>query len=59
MLVLTLPTGSVELTVTQVRFERQGEAEDANFLVGAWITDMSQRDRVRFIAFIRELASRA
>ena len=58
-LVLTLPSGPVELTVTPVRFKRLGVTEEADFLVGARITDMSGRDRVRFMAFIRELAGRA
>jgi hypothetical protein len=57
-LVLTLPSGPVELTVSPVRFERMGVREGADFLVGASIMDMSGRDRVRFMGYIRELARR-
>ena len=57
-LVLTLPSGPVELTVSPVRFERLGESEDADFLVGAYIIDMSGRDRVRFMEYVRGLARR-
>jgi hypothetical protein len=35
-----------------------GVTEDADFLVEARITDMSGRDRVRFMGYIRELACR-
>jgi hypothetical protein len=58
-LVLTLPVGPVELTVTPTRFERLSGAEDSDFLVGARITDMSGRDRVRFMGHVRELAHHA
>lgn len=58
-LVLTLPSGPVDLAVAPVRFERLGRGEDSDFLVGARITDMSGRDRVRFMAFIRGLAGGA
>lgn len=58
-LMLVLPPGPVELVVTPVRFERLGGAEGADFLVGARITDMSGRDRVRFMGYVRELARRA
>ena len=57
-LVLTLPSGPVEMAVTPARFERLGATEDADFLVGARITDMSGRDRVRFMEYIRGLARR-
>lgn len=58
-LVLTLPAGPVELAVSPVRFEKLGQSEDAGFLVGARITDMSGRDRVNFMGYIRELTRRS
>jgi len=57
-LVLTVPSGPVELTVTPVRFEKLGQSEDEDFLIGASIIDMSGRDRVRFMGYVRELARR-
>ena len=57
-LVLTLPAGPVQLTVTPVRHQRLGETEGADFLIGAQIADMSGRDRVHFMEFIRDLARR-
>lgn len=57
-LMLTLPTGPVELSVTPVRHQPFGPAEKAEFLVGTQISDMSGRDRVRFIEYIRDLAAR-
>lgn len=58
-LVLTLPAGPVQLTVTPVRYQRLGETEGADFLIGAQVTDMSGRDRVLFMEFIRGLADHA
>jgi hypothetical protein len=58
-LVLTLPAGPVQLTVTPARYQRLGETEGADFLIGAQIMDMSGRDRVLFMEFIRGLANRA
>jgi hypothetical protein len=58
-LMLTLPAGPVELTAVPVRYVRLGEAGEVDFLVGARITDMSGRDRVRFMVFIRGLSDRA
>lgn len=58
-LVVTLPAGPVQLTVAPARYQRLGETETADFLVGAQITDMSGRDRVLFMEFIRGLAGRA
>ena len=57
-LVLTLPSGPIQLTVTPVRYQRAGETMDAGFLIGAQITDMSGRDRVMFMEFIHHLADR-
>lgn len=58
-LVLTLPAGPVELTVAPVRFQRLGESEESDSLMGTHITDMSGRDRVRFMSYIRGLARHA
>lgn len=58
-LVLTLPAGPIQLTVTPVRYQRLEEAEGAAFLVGAQVSDMCGRDRVLFMEFIRDLSRRA
>ncbi len=55
-LVLRLPTGPVDLTVNPVRHQRL--ERDEGYLVGAEITDMSGRDRVRFMEYVRGLARR-
>lgn len=58
-LVLTLPAGPIHVIVTPVRYQRLGDAEGSDFLIGAQITDMCGRDRVLFMEFIRDLAGRA
>jgi CheY-like chemotaxis protein len=58
-LMLTLPTGPMELTVTPVRTQRFGEVEQREYLIGTQITDMSGRDRVLFMQYIRDLALRS
>jgi response regulator RpfG family c-di-GMP phosphodiesterase len=54
-LVLTLPKGPIELVITPVRHQQLDDGKE--YLVGAQITDMSGRDRVRFMEFISEQAS--
>lgn len=51
--VLGLPAGAVELTVRPVRQEWLGGRE---YLVGAEITDMTGRDRVLYMEYVRGLA---
>jgi CheY-like chemotaxis protein len=51
-LVLGLPAGAVELTVRQVRQEWLGGRE---YLVGTEITDMTGRDRVLYMEYVRGL----
>lgn len=58
-LMLTLPTGPMELIVTPVRTQRFGEVEQGEYLVGTRITDMSGRDRVLFMQYIRDLTLRS
>jgi len=58
-LTLTLPAGPIQLTVTPVRYQCLEETEGVEYLVGAQITDMCGRDRVRFMEFIHDLARRA
>jgi len=54
-LVLTLPKGPIELVITPVRHQRLDEGKE--YLIGAQITDMSGRDRVRFMEYISEQSS--
>jgi hypothetical protein len=56
-LLLPLPDGPLELEAEPVRFQRLREGDSAgDFRVGAHITDMSGRDRARYMAFIAELS---
>ncbi|HEV2705428.1 MAG TPA: response regulator [Pyrinomonadaceae bacterium] len=54
-LVLTLPKGPVELLITPVRYQQLEEGRE--YLIGAQITDMSGRDRVRYMEYISEQSS--
>jgi PilZ domain len=50
---LELPNGgSVEIHATPVRYEKRNEG----YLIGAYITEMSNRDRELFNEYLRELA---
>jgi hypothetical protein len=52
-LVLTLPTGPVELEVTPARYQHINEGEAGSFiLIGAQITKISDDDRVRFVQYL-------
>lgn len=56
-LVLPLPTGPVELTVSPMRQQQLDEVagKESKVIIGAQIRDMNGRDRVRFIEYIRNL----
>jgi hypothetical protein len=52
-LVLTLPTGPVELEVTPVRYEHVNEGEAGSLLlIGARISKISDEDRARFVQYL-------
>ncbi|HUQ34685.1 MAG TPA: PilZ domain-containing protein [Pyrinomonadaceae bacterium] len=52
-LVLTLPTGPVELEVTPARYQHINEGRAGSFiLIGAQITKISDDDRVRFVQYL-------
>ena len=63
--VLTLPVGSLDITGVPVRHEHltggetndgQGIPTEDGFLVGMFITRMSDDTRIRYIEYIRELS---
>jgi hypothetical protein len=52
-LVLTIPSGSVELEVTPVRYGHINEgAEGSRILIGAQITKISERDQTRLSEYL-------
>lgn len=52
-LVLTLPTGPIELEVTPVRYKHIREGTAGSFiLIGAQITRISDEDRTRFVQYL-------
>jgi hypothetical protein len=52
-LVLTLPTGPVELEATPARYKHINEGEAGSFiLIGAQITRISDEDRERFVEYL-------
>ena len=52
-LVLTLPTGPIELEVTPVRYKHINEGKAGSFvLIGAQITKISDEDRTRFVEYL-------
>jgi c-di-GMP-binding flagellar brake protein YcgR len=54
---LQLPDGPVEVKVVPVRYERLDEDETATgYMIGSRITEMSDPDRKRFMAYIGTLA---
>ena len=57
-LLLPLPSGSIELEAEPRRFQPFDERDAGKVLVGAHITNMSGRDRIVFIEFIRECETR-
>lgn len=55
-LVLTLPTGPVELEVTPARYQHINEGKAGSFiLIGAQITRISDEDRARFVQYLDSL----
>ncbi|HEY3027379.1 MAG TPA: PilZ domain-containing protein [Pyrinomonadaceae bacterium] len=53
---LQLPDGPVHINVVPVRYERMDEDENATgYLIGARITEISDPDRKRFMAYIGTL----
>ena len=53
-IVLTLPTGAVEVTAVPARHERLEVGQ--GYLIGAHITKMSEGDRVRYVDYLKTLA---
>lgn len=52
-LVLTLPSGPIELEVTPVRYKHINEGKAGSFvLIGAQITKLSDEDRTRFVEYL-------
>lgn len=57
LVLLELPTGTVEMQVAPVRYE-QLESDDIagqGFLIGVRITEISDSDCVRFVKYLRTL----
>lgn len=55
IILLELPTGTVTLHATSVRYERLDEnPDDDGYLIGARITHMSDEDRDRYMAYVRD-----
>jgi len=53
-LVLTIPTGPIELEVKPVRYKHINEGKAGSFiLIGAQITKISDEDRTRFVEYLR------
>lgn len=53
---LELPDGAVQIKINPVRYERLDEDESmAGYLIGSGITQMSDEDRSRFMAYIAQL----
>jgi hypothetical protein len=52
-LVLTLPTGPIELEVTPVRYKHINEGQAGSFvLIGAQISKLGDEDRTRFVEYL-------
>jgi hypothetical protein len=55
-LVLTLPTGPVELEARPARYEHVNRGKEGSFiLIGAQITKISDEDRARFVQYLDSL----
>ena len=53
--VLEFPSGTIEMNVIPVRYERLDESEtEKGYLIGASITEMSDHDRARLKAGMRD-----
>jgi hypothetical protein len=53
---LELPSGSVEMIVTAVRYESLDEdKEESGYLIGARITEMADSDRASFEAYVTKI----
>lgn len=58
-LTLALPAGPTEVQVVPVRYERlEEDPTEEGYLIGARITEMSDNDRGRYLAYIRTLGLR-
>jgi PilZ domain len=52
-LVLTIPTGPIELEVSPVRYKHINEGKSGSFiLIGAQITKINDADRKRFVEYL-------
>jgi hypothetical protein len=57
-LVLTIPTGPLELEVRPVRYKHINEGKAGSFiLIGAQITKISDKDRTRFVEYLDSFQS--
>jgi hypothetical protein len=56
-MVLPLPNGAVELQAAPARYQKLRGDEGNGVMVGAYITDMSGRERARYMEFIGQLSS--
>ena len=55
LIMLELPTGTLQIEAVSVRYERLDENEsEKGYLVGVKITEMSDDDRARFIGGMRD-----
>ena len=53
---LDLPDGPLEIRATPVRYERMVEGEtESGYFIGAQIVKMSERERERYIKYLRDL----
>ena len=56
LLKLDLPTGSVDLNISPVRYESlEDDAEESGYVIGARINDMNESDRERFNEYVKTL----
>jgi PilZ domain len=53
---LELPTGSIEMKVSPVRYE--GLEDESGYLIGARISEMSDADRVSFEKYVAKVLTR-
>ena len=54
--ILELPSGRVEMTVTPVRYESLDDSqEESGYLIGARISEMADSDRATFDAYVTKL----
>src|SRR4030095_10298873 len=56
---LELPTGSVDLNISPVRYESlEDDPQESGYVIGARINDINETDRERFNQYVRTLLSK-